>query len=295
MHSYGMTLAMNLPIAVGGTMVLLPVFELDEVLHHIWTTKPTVFPALPAMVAAINEASNVRSYGLSAIKFCLCGAAPLPVEVQETFEKLTQGQLIETYGLTEACALTHAEPSGGLRKSGSVGVPLPNTDAMVVDLWSGAPVAPGEIGELLVKGPQVMAGYLDREQSERVLKDGWLHTRDVAVMDADGFFRIIGRRHEIIVVGDQLVFPRDVEEVLYENSKVREAAVVGVAGPDGRQQIKAFVVPRPGADLAEEELLDLCRHRLDSYAVPAEIELREAVPKSALGNVQRRELGDGAG
>jgi long-chain acyl-CoA synthetase len=295
MHSYGMTLAMNLPIAVGGSMVLLPAFDLDEVLHHIWTVKPSVFPALPAMIAAINEAPNVRSYGLSAIKTCLSGAAPLPVEVQETFEKLTQGRLIESYGLTEACSLTHAEPPAGLRKAGSVGVPLPNTDAAVVDLWTGAPMAPGQVGELLVKGPQVMAGYLDGGLTGDVLRDGWLHTGDVALMDADGFFRIIGRRHEIMVVDGHQVFPRDVEEVLYENSKVREAAVVGVVGPDGMQRVKAFVVPRPGTNLTEAELLDLCRHRLDSHAVPAEIELREEVPKSALGSVQRRKLEDGGG
>lgn len=288
MHSYGMTAAMNLPIALGATMLLLPSFELDQVLHQVWAHKPSFFPGVPSMFAALTRAANVRSYGLPTLHACISGAAPLPVEVQESFEKLTQTQLVEGYGLTEASPVTHADPLGGHR-AGSVGVPLPNTDARIVDLATGADLPPGEVGELLVKGPQVMQGYLD-EESGTALQEGWLVTGDVAVMDADGFFQIIGRKSEIIVIGGESIYPRDVEEVLYENNKVQEVAVVGASGPDGAARVKAFVVPRPGAELTTGELFDLCRRRLDAVAVPLEIELRVDLPKSSVGKIIRRAL-----
>lgn len=291
LHSYGMTAAMNLPIAVGGTMLLLPGFDLWQVLQHIAAYKPTIFPGVPSMYAAINQEPNVRTYGLSSIKACISGAAPLPVEVQEAFEKLTRGRLVEGYGLTEAAPVTHANPLYGVRKAGSIGVPIPNTDAKIVDLASGDLLPAGQIGELVVKGPQVMAGYLDSASDEAMLRPaGWLHTGDVALMDADGYFRIIGRKHDTIQIGRHSVYPRDVEEVLHENSKVQEAVVMGLADGAGGQQVVAFVVLRPGVSLTQEELLDLCRRRLDDYAVPARIEFRSELPKSAVGKVLRRAL-----
>jgi long-chain acyl-CoA synthetase len=242
---------------------------------------------------AINHAPNVRSYGVSSIKACISGAAPLPIEVQEAFEKLTHGRLVEGYGLTEASPVTHANPLDGVRKAGSIGIPVPNTDARIVDLVTGEDLPVGQIGELLVKGPQVMQGYWAEEDSgdsESVLKGGWLYTGDVAVMDSDGYFQIISRKRDAILAGDYSVYPRDVEEVLYENSKVMEVAVVGVPRGEGKQQVKAFVVPRPGTTLSKEELLDLCRRRLEAYAVPWEIEFRETLPKSFVGKVLRRML-----
>ena len=292
-HSYGMTTAMNIPIALGATIVLLPVFELAQVLQHIRQYKPTIFPGVPSIYMAINQAPNVRAYGLSSIKACISGAAPLPVEVQEAFEKITRGRLVEGYGLTEASPVTHANPLEGLRKVGSIGVPLPNTDAKIVDLVTGADLPPGKIGELLVRGPQVMQGYWDDAEgaeSESVLKDGWLYTGDVAVMDNDGYFQIISRKRDAILAGDYSVYPRDVEEILYENSKVMEVAVVGVPSGASGQKVKAFVVPRPGTNLSKEELLDLCRRRLAAYAVPWDIEFREELPKSFVGKVLRRML-----
>jgi long-chain acyl-CoA synthetase len=292
-HSYGMTTAMNIPIAMGATIVLLSVFELEQVLQHIKWYKPTIFPGVPSIYMAINNAPNVRSYGLSSIKACLSGAAPLPIEVEEAFEKLTQGRLVEGYGLTEASPVTHANPFKGLRKAGSIGVPIPNTDAKIVDLMTGEDLPVGQIGELLVKGPQVMAGYWGEEGSEEdesALKDGWLYTGDVAVMDEDGYFQIVSRKRDTIMAGEYSVFPRDVEEVLYENSNVLEAAVVGVEAGKGEQRVKAFVVPRPGTKLTKEELLELCRQRLDEYAVPWDIEFREELPKSFVGKVLRRML-----
>lgn len=292
-HSYGMTSAMNIPIAVGATMVLLPVFQLEQVLEHIRDYRPTIFPGVPSIYMAINQAPDVRSYGLSSIKACISGAAPLPIEVQEAFEKLTQGRLVEGYGLTEASPVTHANPLEGVRKIGSIGIPVPNTDARIVDLVSGEALPAGQIGELMVKGPQVMQGYLGSEGGDEqppAVDDGWLRTGDVAVMDEDGYFQIISRRRDTIFAGDYSVYPRDVEEVLYENSKVMEVAVVGVSVESEGQKVKAFVVPRPGTHLTEQELLDLCHQRLDEYAVPWEIEFREELPKSFVGKVLRRML-----
>jgi long-chain acyl-CoA synthetase len=293
-HSYGMTTLMNIPIVIGATIVLLPVFELDQVLEAIRSYKPTLFPGVPSIYAAINQAPGIRGYGLDSIKACISGAAPLPIEVQEAFEKLTRGRLVEGYGLTEASPVTHANPLEGIYRTGSIGIPIPNTEAKIIDLVTGEDLPPGNIGELLVKGPQVMKGYWCPDQSidtESTLQDGWLYTGDVAVMDADGFFKIISRKRDTIMAGKYSVYPRDVEEVLYENSKVLEAAVVGVSTSDGNsQRVKAFVVPRSGTNLSKEELLELCRKRLDEYAVPWDIEFREELPKSFIGKVLRRML-----
>jgi long-chain acyl-CoA synthetase len=209
------------------------------------------------------------------------------------FEKLTRGRVVEGYGLTEASPTTHANPFEETGKIGSIGIPIPNTDAKIVDLVTQEDVPSGQVGELLVRGPQVMQGYWSSgevEEDDRTMKEGWLFTGDVAVMDEDGFFYIISRKRDTIMAGEFSVYPRDVEEVLYENSKVMEAAVVGVAAEGGGQHVKAFVVPRPGTNLTKEELLELCRQRLDEYAVPWEIEFREELPKSFVGKILRRML-----
>ncbi|MHA1520966.1 MAG: alpha/beta fold hydrolase [Promethearchaeota archaeon] len=295
-HSFGMTIAMNVPIAIGATMILLSVFEQKQVLEHIKKYKPTLFPGVPSIYMVINSIPGVRSYGLSSLKACICGAAPLPVEVQEAFEKLTHGRLIEGYGLTEASPVTHINPYKGIGKVGTIGVPISNTDAKIIDLMTGEDVPSNQIGELLVKGPQVMQGYWDPEKESNFdtssITDGWLHTGDVAVQDNDGYFKIISRKRDTIMAGEFSVFPRDIEEVLYENSNVMEVAVVGIEMGADKQKIKAFVVPRPGVTLTKEELLDLCRRRLDEYAVPWEIEFREELPKSFVGKVLRRMLTD---
>ena len=293
LHSYGMTNAMNIPITIGATIILLPVFDVEQVLEHIKLYKPTIFPGVPSMYTAINQVANVRNYGLSSIKACISGSAPLPVEVQEAFEKLTQGRLIEGYGLTEASPITHANPIHGVRKPGSIGIPIPNTEAKIVDLQTGADLPAGQIGELLVRGPQVMMGYWSQDgriDRQSVMKNGWLSTGDVAIYDTDGYFQLINRKRDTIIFGDYSVYPRDVEEVLYENSKVMEAAVVGVGRAETGQKVKAFVVPRPGSHLTVEELLDLCRRRLEEYAVPWQIEFRDELPKSFIGKVLRRLL-----
>jgi long-chain acyl-CoA synthetase len=245
------------------------------------------------MYTAINQTINIRSYGLSSIKACISGAAPLPIEVQEAFEKLTRGRLVEGYGLTEASPVTHANPLFGLRKVGSIGIPLPNTDAKIVDIITHQDLGVGEIGELVVQGPQVMQGYWNcDDHDDPIIKDGWLYTGDIAMMDDEGYFKIISRKRDTIFTGDFSVYPRDVEEVLYENNKVLEAAVVGVGLEAGKQKIKAYVVPRPNTTLSKDELIALCKRRLEEYAVPWEIEFRETLPKSFVGKVLRRLLNE---
>jgi long-chain acyl-CoA synthetase len=258
------------------------------------------------MYVAINNYPGVRRFGISSIKACISGAAPLPVEVQEAFEKLTRGRLIEGYGLTEATTVTHANPLSGRRKIGSIGAPLPSTEAKIVDLATGRDLPPGQLGELAVRGPQVMLGYLNdsdstggsqtrpyyRDNSENpITQDGWLLTGDVARMDDDGYFEVVARKREMILAGEYQVYPRDVEEVLYEHPSVKEVAVVGVQKPLWPfQRVKAYVVPKDGVTINEAELIALCKRRLEEYAVPWQIEFRKELPKSFVGKVLRRLL-----
>ena len=309
-HAYGMTACMNVGISLSAAIVLLPTFATQDVLETIKRYKPTLFPGVPTMYTAINDYPGVQRFGLSSIRACISGAAPLPVEVKEAFERLTRGRLVEGYGLTEAGPVTHINPMGGRQVTGSIGLPIPNTDAKVVDLRSGESVPSGEVGELLVRGPQVMQGYwnLPEETARILIPDSsgqvaaeddshvWLRTGDIATADEDGYFRIIDRKKDMIIAGDYNVFPRDVEEVLYELPKVFEAAVVGI--PYGTQEqaveamIKAYVVLKKGEQATEEEILAMCKARLDKWAVPDRVEFRAELPKSMVGKVLRRMLAE---
>jgi long-chain acyl-CoA synthetase len=296
-HAYGMTVCMNLAICLASAIVLLPTFVTKDVLKAIYKYKPTFFPGVPTMYTALNDCPGVRKYRVSSIRACLSGAAPLPIEVQEAFEKLTKGKLVEGYGLTEASPVTHANPLYGLRKAGSIGVPVPGTEAKIIDLKTGEDLPPGEIGELAVKGPQVMAGYWNMpEETTQVIQDGWLRTGDVARMDEDGYFQIIDRKKDMIIAGEYNVYPRDVEEVLYEHPKVLEAAVVGIPYEHQEQAvrafIKAFIVLKHGEEATEEEIRRLCEERLDEYKIPQRIEFRAELPKSMVGKVLRRMLAE---
>jgi long-chain acyl-CoA synthetase len=291
-HSYGMTACMNFSVALAAEMVLLPTFETGQVLATIKAERPTIFPGVPPMYAALNEVRDVRKYGLSSLKGCLCGAAPLPIEVQEGFERITRSRLVEGYGLTEAGPATHANPMWGARRSGTIGLPLPDTEARIVDMESGADLPPGAVGELLVRGPQVMRGYWRRpaETAEALSPDGWLRTGDVARMMPDGYFQVIERKKEMIVAGPYNIYPRDVEEVLYEHPKVIDAAVVGVPLANGETEIRAFVVLRPGERVSEQEVLAFLRDRLSLPVAPSKVEFRQALPRSVIGKLLRRLL-----
>ncbi|MEW6567609.1 MAG: alpha/beta fold hydrolase [Chloroflexota bacterium] len=292
-HSYGLTTALIVPVMMGASMVIQPTFLTAHVLRAIRRHRPTLFPGVPSMYMAINSHPGVRHYRVHSIRACISGAAPLPVEVQEAFEKLTHGRLVEGYGQTEASPVTHANPLYGRRKVGSIGVPLPSTEAKIVDLATGRDLPPGQIGELAVRGPQVMLGYWNRPDDTRsvLLPDGWLLTGDVARVDEEGYFQIIARRREMILAGAYQVYPRDVEEVLYEHPKVKEVAVVGIQRPRWpSQRVKAYVVLREGEQASEEELIALCRRRLAQYAVPWQVEFRKELPRSFVGKVLHRLL-----
>lgn len=290
-HSYGMTTAMNLGILIAGTLILLPTFSTREVLGVIARYHPTLFPGVPTMYVAINQFPNVRKFRVKSIRACVSGAAPLPLEVQETFEKLTRGKLVEGYGLTEASPVTHANPLHGERKTGTIGVPLPDTEAKIVHLKTGLEAPVGAIGELVVKGPQVMCGYWNRPaETALALRNGWLYTGDLARVDSDGYFQIIDRKKDMILAGQYNIYPRDIEEVLYENPKVLEAAVAGVAAEGGEPVVKAYVVLKKGEMATAEEFLEFCRQRLEEYAVPRLVEFREQLPRTMVGKVFKRKL-----
>ncbi|HWP46503.1 MAG TPA: long-chain fatty acid--CoA ligase [Candidatus Limnocylindrales bacterium] len=293
-HVFGMTVAMNLAIYAGFSMILLPRFEVVRVLKAIDKYKPTFFPGVPTMYVAINNYPKLHRYDLSSLKFCLSGAAPLPLEVMERFEAITGSRIVEGYGLTEASPVTHCNPVWGLRKPGSIGFPFPDTEAKVVDPDTGADLPVGEIGELVIRGPQVMQGYWHRDQeTESTLKEGWLFTGDLAKMDEDGYFYIIDRKKDLIIASGFNVYPREVEEVLYEHPKILEAAVIGIPDPYRGETVKAFVVLKKDQKATEEEILDFCRKNLAAYKVPTQIEFKDQLPKTLVGKVLRRMLREG--
>ncbi len=296
-HSYGLTTALNTPVALGAAMILKPQFQILDVLRSIRKYKPTIFTGVPSMYVAINNFRGVRKYGVQSIKACISGSAPLPVEVKESFEKLTKGRLVEGYGLTEASPVTHANPLEGRGKVGSIGVPLPSTEAAVVDLARGGKaVEAGQIGELAVRGPQVMSGYWKNpEATKEVLMEvgpstgpggPWLLTGDVAQMDEDGFFRIIARKADMWYPAKpgKPAFPRDVEEVIYEIPQVKEVAVVGVASHPFAFIIADRERPTPEAVIA------YCKRRLPPYLVPRFVIFMDEFPRTFIGKVLRREL-----
>jgi long-chain acyl-CoA synthetase len=288
-HSYGMTTALNVPISLGATLILKARFEVLEILKTIKNERPTIFPGVPQMYMAIRDFPGVRKYGIESIKACISGAAPLPVEVQEAFEKLTRGRLVEGYGLTEASPVTHGNPLNGTRKIGSIGIPFPNTEARIVDLRREKQVVEtGHIGELAVRGPQVMLGYWEMaEETRRVLSpDGWLLTGDVAQMDADGYFRIIARKVDMWypTKKGEPAFPRDVEEVLYEIPQVKETAVISIAG-----QPVAFVIAQKDRP-SSEAIIAYAKRRLHPELVPRLVIFFDEFPRSFIGKVLRREL-----
>ena len=290
-HSYGLTACLNVSILSGSAVMLIPTFDVETILTAIRRYHPTVFPGIPALYATINEFPDVRNYEIASVKICISGSSPLPVEVQEGFEKLTKGRLVEGYGLTEASPVTHANPLFGREKVGMIGVPLPSTDARIVHPRSGRALGTGVIGELVIRGPQVMQGYWRRpDETEHALRDGWLHTGDLALMDGEGYFRIIGRISDLIQVGSRYVYPRDVEEVLHEHPSVQSAVAIGVPGPSGFGEVRAHVVLRPGFQATEDEILSFCRGRLRSYQVPRQVHFRQALPRSFVGKILRRQL-----
>jgi long-chain acyl-CoA synthetase len=291
-HVYALTCVMISTIMGGGSVVILPRFELRAVLNVIRKYHLTLFHGVPTMYVALNNVPHLERYGFNSLRVCMSGGAPLPVEVREKFEARTGRKLVEGYGLTETSPVTHINPPTGSPKVGSIGLPIAETEARIVDLDDGErELAVGEIGELIIRGPQVMKGYWNKpEETAQVLRDGWLHTGDIARKDADGYFYIVDRMKDMIIAGGYNIYPREVEEVLFEFPRIREAAVIGVPDSYRGETVKAFVVLQPSTSATADEIIAFCRSRLAAYKVPRVVIFRDSLPKSSVGKYLRREL-----
>jgi len=291
-HVYGMTTVMILSVMLGNRMVLLPKFDVDSALKTIDKQKPTLFPGAPTIYIGLLNHPDIAKYDLSSIQACLSGSAPLPVEIQEKFEKITGGKLVEGYGLTESSPVTHANfVWDNERIKGSVGVPWPDTEAAIFQVDSTEPMPPREIGEICVRGPQIMKGYWNRpEDTENTMRDGWLLTGDLGYMDEKGFFYVVDRKKDMIIAGGFNIYPREIEEVLYEHPAIQECVAVGVPDPYRGETVKAYVVLKEDQHVTEEELNAFCREHLAAFKVPRIYEFRKELPKTAVGKILRRSL-----
>jgi long-chain acyl-CoA synthetase len=291
-HVFAMTVAMNFALLNGFRIIIHPRFDLKTVLSDIDSKKPTIMPGVSTLYATINNYKQLDRFDLSSIKMCISGGGPLPIEVKENFERITGCKLVEGYGLTESSPVTSCNPLFGLNKTGSIGLPFPGTIMEIIDKDDKTtPLPVGEIGEVCITGPQVMLGYFGKpDETANVLRDGRLHTGDLGKMDEDGYFYIVDRLKEMIIVGGYNVYPRNVEEVLYAHEAVAEAAVIGLQHPRRGQMIKAYVVLREGAEVSDAELKTYMRGNMSAYAVPHEIEFRESLPKSPVGKILKKEL-----
>jgi long-chain acyl-CoA synthetase len=290
-HIYALTCTMLASVLDGGTLIILPRFELRAALNIIRKYRPTILHGVPTMYLAFSNAPNVKRYGIDSLRVCMSGGGPLPIEVKEKFEKVTGGKLVEGYGLTETSPVTHINPLDGTKK-GSIGLTVADTEARIMDLETGTREMPvGEIGEICIRGPQVMQGYWNKpEETAQVLRDGWLYTGDIAKKDSDGFFYIVDRKKDMIIAGGYKVYPRDVEEVLFECPSVKEAAVIGATDEYRGETVKAFVVLKDGANASADDIIAFCRKRLAAYKVPRQVVFRDSLPKSGVGKYLRREL-----
>jgi long-chain acyl-CoA synthetase len=291
-HIYGLTVSLLMGLAAGGTVVLQTRPEIRELLKLIDRYQPTQFPGVPALYQAFNRQPDLAKYQIRSIKYCLSGSAPLPIEVQRRFEELTGASLVEGYGLSETSPATHVNPLAGERRVGSIGIPISDTDQRVVDLEDGTKVlGVDEMGELSVRGPQVMLGYYRQpEETAAVLKDGWFRTGDVARIDADGFAYIVDRKKDMVNVGGMKVYPREVEEVLFQHPAVGDVAVVGGPDPERGESVVAFVVKKPNVTVTADELIAFVRARIAHYKAPHRVEFRDELPRTGVQKVLRRVL-----
>lgn len=296
-HIYGQTTVLHSGIFRGATIIVFPQFKLEDVLKAITKYKANMFHGVPTIYSLIVNYPEVKKYDLSSVEACVSGAAPLPVAVAKKFEEITGGRLREGYGLTETSPVTHVNPIYGKYKLGSIGVPVPSTYAAIADPEEPRFLPPGEVGELVVSGPQVMKGYYNMpEENEKAFFElygrRWFRTGDMAYMDEEGYFYIVERKKDLIKYKGYSVYPREVEEVLYQHECVAEAAVVGVPDPKVGEYVKAFVVLKPECRgrVSAEDIISYCEKNLAPFKVPKTVEFRESLPKSTVGKVLRRAL-----
>jgi long-chain acyl-CoA synthetase len=292
-HVFGMTGAMNISVHMGWTDVLIPRPQPQQLLEAIRKFRPTFAALVPTMYIGMLNHPDLKKTDMSCIKGAFSGSAPLPVEVIHDFERITGAVIVEGFGMTETTPVVHVNPfGGGARKAGSVGVPISDSEARIVDLETGLIDMPvGQPGELIVKGPQVMKGYLHMpDETSYTLRNGWCFTGDIAVMDEDGYFFIVDRKKDMIISGGFNIYPRDVDEVFYEHPKVQEACTIGIPDPKRGENVKLFVVLKEGETATQEELIEFAKTKLATYKLPSEIEFRKELPKSTVGKVLRKEL-----
>lgn len=292
-HVFGLSVSMNFSIYAAWAQVLVPRPQPEPLLEAIRKFKPTFAPLVPTMYIGMLNHPDIKKTDMSCIKGAFSGSAPLPVEVIHEFEKITGAVIIEGFGLTETSPVTHVNPfAGGMRKVGSIGIPVSDTLARIVDLETGLKDVPvGERGELIIKGPQVMKGYKDMTmETAYTLRDGWCYTGDIATMDEDGYFYIVDRKKDMIISGGFNVYPRDIDEVFYEHPKIQEACSIGVPDPKRGESVKLFVVLKEGESTTKEELIEFAKTKLAVYKLPTEIEFRKELPKTNVGKILRKQL-----
>ena len=293
-HSYGMTVGMNFPIYSASTMVLLPKFDTKEVVKMIRRYHPTQLPGIPTMYIAIMHGIGKYAEDLRSIKYCISGAMGLPAKVRMDWEALTGGKLVEGYGLSEASPVTHANPLNGDIRDGSIGLPIPSVDAMIMDQKTLKPAPVGEEGEIMLKGPNIMQGYWNRpDETASIFYEGWMHTGDIGTMDKEGYFYVIDRSKDMIKASGFNIYPREVEEVLLLHPSIAEAAVIGIPHEYRGETVAAVIVLKPGIAPSKEtrdEIITYCKSKLTPYKVPKLIEFRESLPKTIIGKVLKREL-----
>ena len=291
-HVFAMTAVMNFAVASGTEMILLPRYELEQTLKTLSAKKATLFPAVPTIYTAINQAPDLAKYDLSSIRYCMSGGAPLPLEVKRQFEQITGCKLVEGYGLSESSPVATCNSMSGTNKENSIGLPVPGTDITIHDLEAPHDLMPvGERGEVWIKGPQIMKGYLNQaEETADTLRDGWLRTGDVGYMDDQGHFFLVDRLKDLILCSGYNVYPRMVEEAIYLHSAVSEVTVIGIKDEYRGESPKAFVKLKPNESLNETDLKQFLEDKLSKIEMPSKIEFRDELPKTIIGKLSKKEL-----
>ncbi|MDH5637315.1 MAG: long-chain fatty acid--CoA ligase [Nitrospinota bacterium] len=290
-HVFGMTVGMNLGFSMGMRLIVIPKFEAAEAMALIQKHKATFFPGVPLMYQKINDTPDTTKYDMSTIKFCLSGAAPLPRITKERFEAITGGKLVEGYGLTEASPCTHCNPLIGGDKVGSIGLALPSTEQKVLHAETGEVAKPGETGELLIRGPQVMRGYKGKpEETAKVIIDGWLYTGDMGYIDEDGFVFLVDRKKEMVITGGLNVYCTEVEAVLRKMKGVADVAIIGEPDPTYGENVVAVIVRAEGSSISEKDIVAYSKENMGAYKVPKKVVFLEELPKTIIGKVLKREI-----
>jgi len=291
-HSFGMTTVMNLSLFNGSNIIPIPRPEPQALLEATDAFKPSFLPLVPTMFVGMLRHPDLKKFNLKSVKGCFSGAAPLALETIKEFEAATGSQICEGYGLSETTPVVTINPFGGKTKVGSIGLPIPDTEIKIVDVDTGKKeMKPGEPGELIIRGPQVTQGYYNKpNETKASLKDGWLYTGDIGTMDEEGYFYIVDRKKDMIIAGGYNIYPRDIDEVLYQHPKVAEACAIGVPDPYRGETVKVFVVLKEGQTSSEEEIIKFCKEKLAAYKVPKLVEFVPSLPKSAVGKILRKEL-----